>query len=82
LDPMIDFVRERTTDLQRTAETVRRDRELRQMATATPAASAATTLAGEPITAPVLATVATSTGQRDDPCQGVACAQSGVRHAA
>jgi hypothetical protein len=30
MDPMIDFVRERTTDLQRTAESVHRERDLRQ----------------------------------------------------
>ena len=32
MDPMIDFVRERTADLQRTADSVRRDRDLRQPA--------------------------------------------------
>ena len=30
MDPMIDLVRERTADLQRTADSVRRDRDLRR----------------------------------------------------
>ena len=32
MDPMIDFVRARTADLQRTAESVHRERDLRQPA--------------------------------------------------
>ena len=30
MDPMIDLVRERTADLQRTADALRRDRDLRR----------------------------------------------------
>jgi hypothetical protein len=76
MDPMIDFVRERTTDLQRTAESARRDRDLRQAATA----AVSTTIAA--VTASALSAVAAASSQPDDPCQGVACAPSGVRHAA
>jgi hypothetical protein len=79
MDPMIDFVRERTTDLQRTAATVRRDRDLRQ---APVAATVPSTAAVIPAAAPAMSAVAPASNQPDDPCQGVACAPSGVRHAA
>lgn len=36
MDPMFDLVRERTQDLRRTADTARRERELRGSTTTTP----------------------------------------------
>lgn len=37
MDPLFDLVRDRTQDLRRTADTARRERELRGSATTTPA---------------------------------------------
>ena len=83
MDPMIDFVRQRTTDLQRTAEIVRRDRELRAAAASAPAAMAASTVAAfAGVATPVVSAVTSPSGQSDDPCQSVACAPASVRHAA
>ena len=54
MDPMIDFVRERTADLQRTAESVHRDRDLRQ-----PTAPLGVAVIAGPIERPTAAPVAT-----------------------
>lgn len=45
MDPMIDLVLERTADLQRVAEGVRRERELRSAATAFVSATTSATVA-------------------------------------
>lgn len=74
MDPMIDFVRERTSDLQRTAETIRRDREIRH----------ATATLPTPMTAEAWAPLAALTAPvpAADACDGVACVPVDTRHAA
>ncbi|MEX1173164.1 MAG: hypothetical protein WEG56_11200 [Chloroflexota bacterium] len=58
MDPLIDLVRDRTADLQRVAQGVRRERELRAAAFApagvvpTPASASTTGTAGVPSAVP------------------------------
>ena len=68
MDPMIDFVRERTADLQRTAESVHRDRDLRQ-----PTAPLGVAVIAGPIERPSVMPVATvapapATAEACGPC--------------
>ena len=83
MDPMIDFVRQRTADLQRTADTVRRDRAFRETEATAPATMAVASVAAfGGVATPVVSAVTSPSGQSDDPCQGVTCVPASVRHAA
>ena len=74
MDPMIDLVRERTSDLQRTADTIRRDREIRLSTATHPTPAPAEAWA--PLAALAAAVPAA------DSCDGGACVPVDARHAA